>query len=671
MRPRIISAAMALTVLLSFVSFSYTQAADRHITIDKARNMAMENSDGYQSASIDLVKKRIELRQAKEAIQDTRKNESAVRFSLLFNIKFPEKHGMPKEIELLTKVPQIENEITILGKKKAYERLSSQTKAEQAFYDVLLAAHKEEYTDSRLGDYKNVLSKVEKQALMGTGKASDKDYIQANIDALKNQKERNATSFDNKKYALGRLIGADIKLGYTFQENISNLSISRRQLQEVIDYAVKNDFELFQAAQNRKLAENETETALGIYKSRYGGYVSDVESYIRSHEGKTINYEDFISKYETTLYNIDSPWYGDYVIRIIFFKIRIPKEWFKGEYSGTRYMEDEKYALFTSLVERDKARKEEQRVKESLIDSIKNSYEMLKSSEASIREAEENIQKQQIYYEKQLNENRMGVLDFIDLESTRESLYSQQESLYELKVDYAKSLSSFNLDTSGYINKILGTGDIPEQEYNAGVSVKGKALWYVKTNITDYNFIFGVNISEDYDVDEYRLYYGDMPVGNRVSIDEETVHSALTYQDTEVLKAVFYKGGAPAYEALFEGDNYEGELYMVELAEGVNTNPQGDGGKRQGVWSIVDLNSLKCEFSVDVNESYDFDRYEVYNDNVLIGSIEKNQKLTLLKIYFNPIDNVHIRLTKKGIETAVLYLEQGADGNILVIKDGG
>lgn len=320
MRPRIISAAMALAVLLSFVSFSYTQAADRYITIDKARNMAMENSDGYQSASIDLVKKRIELRQAKEAIQDTRKNESTVRFSLLFNIKFPEKHGMPKEIELLTKVPQIENEITILGKKKAYERLSSQTKAEQAFYDVLLAAHKEEYTDSRLDDYKNVLSKVEKQVLMGTGKASDKDYIQSNIDALKNQKERNATSFDNKKYALGRLIGADIKLGYTFQENLSDLSISRRQLQEVTDYAVKNDFELFQAVQNRRLAENETETVLGIYKSRYGGYVSDVESYIRSHEGKTINYEDFISKYETTLYNIDSPWYGDYVIRIIFLK---------------------------------------------------------------------------------------------------------------------------------------------------------------------------------------------------------------------------------------------------------------------------------------------------------------------------------------------------------------
>ena len=114
--------ALMISVVLCSSSILYiAECAENMLTLQDIRTLAIENSTGLQNTKIDLVKKQIELRQAKEGIADTIKKESTIRFSLLFNIKFPEKHGMPKEIELLTKVPEIENDIKVLNEKKNSE----------------------------------------------------------------------------------------------------------------------------------------------------------------------------------------------------------------------------------------------------------------------------------------------------------------------------------------------------------------------------------------------------------------------------------------------------------------------------------------------------------------------------------------------------------------------
>lgn len=175
---------MLIVVLCSTSVFSEVMAADRILTLEEIRTLAIENSTGVQNTKIDLVKKQIELRQAKEGIADTIKKESTIRFSLLFNIKFPEKHGMPKEIELLTKVPEIENDITILNEKKKSEALKSQTAAEQAYYDVLLAQHKEEAIVKQLEQMEQSQYVMDKQVKLAKAKRSDLEYIQDNIISL-------------------------------------------------------------------------------------------------------------------------------------------------------------------------------------------------------------------------------------------------------------------------------------------------------------------------------------------------------------------------------------------------------------------------------------------------------------------------------------------------------
>ncbi len=646
---------MLIVVLCSTSVFSEVMAADRILTLEEIRTLAIENSTGVQNTKIDLVKKQIELRQAKEGIADTIKKESTIRFSLLFNIKFPEKHGMPKEIELLTKVPEIENDITILNEKKKSEALKSQTAAEQAYYDVLLAQHKEEAIVKQLEQMEQSQYVMDKQVKLAKAKRSDLEYIQDNIISLQKEREQNIMSQNEKQLKLAALLGKDDFLGCTVSEQIQQTYFDRQQLQQILNYALENDFELYQKRQNRILAEKETDVVMGIYKNVYSKYMAEVESYIKSHENTKIDYEQFIARYQNTLDNIDSPWYGSYVINLIFFKIYIPKEWFKGEYSGTRYMEDEKYQLFLTLVERDKAIEEEKQAQKQLEQTIQTAYTTLKIMQSSIQQMEQNLAQNEMRYNKSLEDNKKGIVSFTELESTRQSLFQQQEALYETKIDYAKSLSTFNSQTAGYVNYFLGIAQSNQEEYEMGQSVMDTATWHIKNNITDYNFMFSVVVPEEYGVDSYQLYYEDVAVGEKTPISEMLTHLSVTYGDTTILTVNFYKGNQLKYTAEIEGLYYDGTLNMKPASGTIQT--QQKQYEQVGKWNIQQSDSVRYAFFI-TTQQYQYDSYDLMIDNTIIGTAKKGEMVVALHLYFQPITHLKVRLKKEGRELAILYLEE-------------
>ena len=650
-----ICALMLIVVLCSTSVFSEVMAADRILTLEEIRTLAIENSTGVQNTKIDLVQKQIELRQAKEGIADTIKKESTIRFSLLFNIKFPEKHGMPKEIELLTKVPEIENDITILNEKKKSEALKSQTAAEQAYYDVLLAQHKEEAIVKQLEQMEQSQYVMDKQVKLAKAKRSDLEYIQDNIISLQKEREQNIMSQNEKQLKLAALLGKDDFLGCTVSEQIQQTYFDRQQLQQILNYALENDFELYQKRQNRILAEKETDVVMGIYKNVYSKYMAEVESYIKSHENTKIDYEQFIARYQNTLDNIDSPWYGSYVINLIFFKIYIPKEWFKGEYSGTRYMEDEKYQLFLTLVERDKAIEEEKQAQKQLEQTIQTAYTTLKIMQSSIQQMEQNLAQNEMRYNKSLEDNKKGIVSFTELESTRQSLFQQQEALYETKIDYAKSLSTFNSQTAGYVNYFLGIAQSNQEEYEMGQSVMDTATWHIKNNITDYNFMFSVVVPEEYGVDSYQLYYEDVAVGEKTPISEMLTHLSVTYGDTTILTVNFYKGNQLKYTAEIEGLYYDGTLNMKPASGTIQT--QQKQYEQVGKWNIQQSDSVRYAFFI-TTQQYQYDSYDLMIDNTIIGTAKKGEMVVALHLYFQPITHLKVRLKKEGRELAILYLEE-------------
>ncbi len=108
------------------------------MSLSKAIQLALLNSEALEEIELDILKKNMERQQAVEGLRDIRKKESTVRFSLLFDIKFPEKHGMPKEIELIMKIPKVDHEIDVLNHKLAFNKQKITFEIQQIYLDLVL-----------------------------------------------------------------------------------------------------------------------------------------------------------------------------------------------------------------------------------------------------------------------------------------------------------------------------------------------------------------------------------------------------------------------------------------------------------------------------------------------------------------------------------------------------
>ncbi|MEG2144128.1 MAG: hypothetical protein RRY40_02240, partial [Oscillospiraceae bacterium] len=111
---KIISFILAAATIFSSSPMAY--AAPKTLYLRQAINLTQQNFGDTKLKRIELSEKRIALTEAIEEIRNTRKEQRTIRFSLLFNLKFPEKTTLNKEQELISMVPSIENEIRILKK---------------------------------------------------------------------------------------------------------------------------------------------------------------------------------------------------------------------------------------------------------------------------------------------------------------------------------------------------------------------------------------------------------------------------------------------------------------------------------------------------------------------------------------------------------------------------
>ena len=381
-------------------------------------------------------------------------------------------------------------------------------------------------------------------------------------------------------------------------------------------------------------------------------------------------YEEFIKLYNEALTEIDSPWEGSYRINLLFFSIYIPKEWFKGEYSGTRYMEDQKYALFVSLVERDKARQAEQTAMTQLEDSVYNTYSSLKQMESAYQNAEKALELAKTNYESKLEQNKRGLVEFTTLESSRSDFYTKQANLYEMKMEYTKALSSFNLMTAGYVNQLLEGGDFSQNQLEAGDTFASQATWYLDTSLTSQTFTFGVELPQEYDVDQYQLFYEGQAIGDPVGIDETIVHLPFTYQDTTLMEVRFYKDGVHCYTSQFDGGQYSGVLQLQQVAEVPQTDIAISQTAELGTWKVSNVDDLRKQFTLDA-PTLEFASYELFYDQTSLGKAEQGKAITTLALYFSDMEQLQVQFyDTQGKSIASGILGKGVTSG-KILQQGG
>lgn len=661
------SCAAALAVFCGGFAGTSVYAAETLITLPQAISLTISNSDNLRKVTLSRVKKQIELRQAYSAIADTRKKESTVRFSLLFNIKFPEKHGMPKEIELLTKVPDIQSEIRILNAEYENARLSAIAECEQQYYTVVYSGYEIEYYQNLLSEAQSAQKQVISAYAAGNAKKSDADYMEKQVKDAQTALTKVKSTSERAKEKLSAIVGTDLTKGYRFECTFPETEISRSMLSDINQYALKYDYSYYKALETKNNADSSTQTVKSVYSGRYGSDASIIMSYLNScrARGEAVDYDYFINIYNSFLSKIQEPWNGNYVIKLIFFKIKIPKEWFKKTYSGERYLEDERYALFVSLAELDEAEQDRKTAYNTLINSLTDGFYVLQEAKGSYQSAVDYLASAEKDYADALADNRSGLVSFTDLYDKKVSLMEQQRSIYEMRVDYAKSLSAFNLQSAGYISdKLNGSGTGELKNYENGTTTGDSASnaepsWYVTVSGASLKASFGISIPESYDVTDYELYTSDgKMIGKRTSVGKTMTELSTVYSDTSLLTLKLYKDDTLKYNAVFDGMQYSGALDLQEAQS-------GSSSFNAGTWNVT-KKGLKAVFSIKT-EQFSYDKFELYSGGTLIGSGTPEKGVSHLASTFGDISGFTVKLYSSGNERAVLNVTTTGDGQQLLI----
>lgn len=664
---RIACLLLAAAIMLPAAGAVCQAAAEQKLSLSQAVSLTVKNSRKLRAITLSKVKKQIQLKQAYSAIADTRRNESTIRFSLLFNIKWPEKHGMPKEVELLTKVPDIQNEIRILNAEYNYNVMAETAKCEQQYYDVMYCDYEISFYETLLAEAEEAHRKIVRAYAEGNAKKSDIEYMKKQVSDAETALATAQSAYESSKAKLSEIMGTDVTKGYTFICTLPTVELDRSMLPAIEGYALENDFSYYEAKQNLNNALSANQTMKSVYSGRYGSDAANMLSYINSCKarGEALDYEVFISKYNSFLSKIEDPWVGAYEINLFFFTISIPKEWFKGEFSGDRYLEDERYALFVNLAELEETKAAEQSAQKELLSSISDGYDTLTASRKALEQAEDYLGTAEESYALAQQDNLAGLVSFTELYDKKVGLMEQQRSIYELRTDYACSVSEFDLLTSGYISDIImGAKNTALKEYDDGVST-GDSLddsvpsWYVDISGSDYKCEFGVKIPASYGVTHYELYTADdLLVGARTKVTGKMKGLNVIYSDSSLLKLKFYANDELKYIAVFDGMQYNGTLDMQSAQGGTDKLSAGSWAlNRNGIKSTMLLTS----------DMFAFDSFDVFCGDALIGKGTAQGGFSHLTSTFGDMTDFSVVLYLSGAEMARLDVITTSGGEQLLV----
>lgn len=232
------------------------------------------------------------------------------------------------------------------------------------------------------------------------------------------------------------------------------------------------------------------------------------------------------------LTDLDSPWAGSF--RILFF--RFTKEWLKGEISGTRYIENEMYALYTACMEYANAKTEQESTEEALRKEVSTQYETIVSAENAYRAMKDSAEEMRQDYEQLLALNRMGKATYEEVSDKLSEYQEAQLETLDLLSDYNEALYSFDRLTCGAVSKYFAGESLTTESGSAAdsfaeIDTPDGAYYHLYTSVEDMVFTFGVEIPEGYtpEVTDFELWYENQQIGERTAITEEIRHLALDY----------------------------------------------------------------------------------------------------------------------------------------------
>lgn len=508
--------------------------------------MALSTSSDIRKQNNQIILKRMKYVEAVEGIRAKVKNLRSFRWSPLLSFKFPQQLDLTEEYDLNVKPLTIQTEIDTLKHGLDDLKYEITHKVNQQYFEVYLLQETTAFTQSRLNDAKTQLER--NKASLRTGKAtqSDVDRAQKSVDTLTKDLSSQLREFESAKTKLSELVGVDVTVGYTFANPFKTAVIPRELLENLTQYTLDHDQSFYEAKAATSTAKLNVDSYESLMRSQYGSKMNIIQTYINmAKQGMDVDYGAFQIKYKEMLGKLDKPWAGK--IRILFFKFT--KEWFKGEIDGTRYIEDEMYAVYTACMEYGNAKKDQDALEKDLRSQVRDTYESVVTGWNTYETLQGLAAESKETLDRLLVLNRMGKATYTEVADQQEAYQvAQQDALDALK-EYNVTLSEFDRLTCGAVTKYLkGTGmglDTGEGgDAYAVLDPINDPYYYIYTSVADLTFYIGVSIPDGFEpmIDSFEVWYAGTQIGERTQVGTELRHLTLDYQDTSELTIRLYNG---------------------------------------------------------------------------------------------------------------------------------
>lgn len=582
------------------------------LQLSQAKDMALRNSKDYKKIKNQLTLQGVKYIEAVKSVQLKKKNMSTFRWTPILNFKFPEEPDLVEAYEFIYKPLQVQTKIASLTnqlddvKYEIYETVSL------LYTNIYIDQQKIQLLKEVLSSSEEELQRNQAKLLLGKANQQDIDRMEKSIEAVKSNLALMLRSFETSKSELTDLIKLDVTTGYTFKNPLITAKISRDNLNALVSYTLEQDQTYFDAKLDSKACLTSLTTYESLMKSKYGSYMNYIQSYVDgAKNGKTVDYEAFKTKYDEMLKAIDAPWQGN--IKILF--IKIPKEWFKGELDGVRYVDDEPYALYTASMEYEEAAKTQEKTKQAITKNVNASFEAIVTAKNAYDDLEVQTKDLEVELSRLSELNKLGKAEYSEVKDASEEYQSSQMDTIESLSDYSQLLYSFDRLTCGGITKLL-RGEVLTTGTGAGadsyVSDGGDGVsYYIESKVEDEVFVFGINVPKDFEpeITHYELWNSGVRIGEKTAKDKQIIHLTLTNKNTQTITVRLYNGDK------FVGDcQIDPAVTTGKLNIGNGTTAEQKTTKTVGTYKLETDTAIGMTYlSLSINKKEDIQYYTVAN----------------------------------------------------------
>lgn len=567
---RFFCAALCALMLMQQLSLTAQAALPKTLLLEQAQKMAVASSRDISEKYNEILLKKMKYKESVDGAKAKAKNKKTFRWTPLLNFKFPQPLNMTEQYDLDVKPLTLQTEIRNL--QHAYNDLRFEALKNVTTLYIGLYTNQEKiaFDEALLSAAKTTLARNEANLALGRATQADIDTMSKKVDDLTTEIANLKRELQTDKEKLSDMIKLDVTSGYNFRNSLKALDLPREKLEEITQFTLDNDQTFYEAKATASTALMNLEAYESLMRDQYGSKMNKIQTFINAAKnGQEVDYAAFQLKYKEFLKDIDAFWNRKF--KILFFSFSM--EFLKGEIDGSRYIEDEMYAIYTACMDYATAKNERDSTEKTLRTQVRDSYETLVTTWKSY----ENLAKQTLIMQERAEKvkslNSIGKATYDEVADALSTYEDIQMECLDTLATYNELLFAFDRLTCGAVTKYLNGEALDLEGSSGGDSLVDidpilDPYYYITTSVADMVFRIGVSIPEDFEpaISDFEVWNEGFQIGRRTAIGKEVKHLTLDYAGTSKLTLRFYDGDTFVTECVIDASIARDKLPLVSKA---------------------------------------------------------------------------------------------------------